>query len=76
MFVVRYRTLFFILSGLLMLLSIGAMIKFGFTVGIDFKGGTITQVSYQATSTNLVLAPKVTRPSQDPAVSRRSKIFS
>jgi preprotein translocase subunit SecF len=48
-----------------MLLSIGAMIKFGFTVGIDFKGGTITQVSYQATSTNLVLAPKVTRPSQE-----------
>ncbi len=29
-----------------MVLSIGAMMYFGFNFGIDFKGGTITQVSY------------------------------
>lgn len=48
-----------------MLISIGAMIKYGFNFGIDFKGGTITQVSYQATSTNLVTAATAARPSQE-----------
>ncbi len=46
MFVVTYRKLFFILSGALILISLAAMIFFGFNFGIDFKGGTITQVSY------------------------------
>jgi preprotein translocase subunit SecF len=47
MFVVKYRSLFFTLSLILIVLSIGAMLTFGFNVGIDFKGGTITQVSYK-----------------------------
>jgi preprotein translocase subunit SecF len=46
MFVVKYRTLFFILSALLVAVSIAAMFIFGFRFGIDFKGGTITQISY------------------------------
>lgn len=47
MFVVQYRKTFFIISAILVLISIAAMITFGFNFGIDFKGGTITQVSYQ-----------------------------
>jgi len=46
MFVVTYRKFFFILSAILLLVSIFAMWKFGFNVGIDFKGGTITEISY------------------------------
>lgn len=46
MFVVRYRTFFYILSALLLAVSIGAMVVFGFNFGIDFKGGAITEVSY------------------------------
>jgi preprotein translocase subunit SecF len=46
MFVVTYRKIFFVLSLILIVLSLGAMWKFGFNVGIDFKGGTITQISY------------------------------
>jgi preprotein translocase subunit SecF len=46
MFVVTYRKTFFMLSGLLILISIFAMFKFGFNFGIDFKGGTITEVTY------------------------------
>ncbi len=46
MFVVTYRKLFYVLSVLLLVISIGAMVKFGFNFGIDFKGGAITEVSY------------------------------
>ena len=47
MFVVKYRKLFFVLSAALVIISIVAMFKPGFNFGIDFKGGTITEVSYQ-----------------------------
>jgi preprotein translocase subunit SecF len=46
MFVVKFRKIFFALSIVLILISIAAMVKFGFNFGIDFKGGTITQISY------------------------------
>jgi preprotein translocase subunit SecF len=46
MFVVTYRKLFYVLSVVLLLISFGAMYKFGFNFGIDFKGGAITEVSY------------------------------
>jgi preprotein translocase subunit SecF len=46
MFVVKYKNLFFILSGTLIVISILAMIFFGFNFGIDFKGGTLTQVTF------------------------------
>ena len=46
MFVVKYKNLFFILSGTLIVISLLAMIFFGFNFGIDFKGGTLTQISF------------------------------
>lgn len=46
MFVVRYRIFFYILSLALIIVSIFAMVRFGFNVGIDFKGGAITVVHY------------------------------
>ncbi len=46
MFVIKYRNLFFILSAILLIVSIASMAIFGFNVGIDFKGGTIAQGSY------------------------------
>lgn len=53
MFVVTYRKIFFTLSAILVLVSVMAMINPGFNFGIDFTGGTITEVQY------------VTRPSID-----------
>jgi preprotein translocase subunit SecF len=81
MFVVTYRKIFFIISALLILISVGAMIKFGFNFGIDFKGGTITQVSYSSvsSSTPLVTAPSaiaVTRPDQEQIKSELDKIVN
>jgi preprotein translocase subunit SecF len=47
MFVVTYRKSFYVLSALLIAVSIAAMFIYGFNFGIDFKGGTITQVTYK-----------------------------
>jgi preprotein translocase subunit SecF len=67
MFVVKYRNLFFTLSALLIVVSIGAVVVFGFNFGIDFKGGTITEVTYGASPQRPILAPTVStgsRPDQ------------
>lgn len=47
MFVVKYRKIFFALSALLILLSAYGIFKYGFNVGVDFRGGSQTQVVYQ-----------------------------
>ena len=46
MFIVKHRTIFFTLSGLIVLGSILAMFMYGFNYGIDFKGGSILDVQY------------------------------
>ena len=48
MFIVKYRKIFFTLLILTILFSFYAMIAKGFNAGIDFKGGTIIEVSYDA----------------------------
>ena len=46
MFIVRHRKIFFIVSGVLLLVSILAMFVYGFNTSIDFKGGTLTEVKF------------------------------
>jgi preprotein translocase subunit SecF len=46
MFVVRSRKIFFLLSLLLIALSLYGMLFYGFKESIDFKGGTLTEVKY------------------------------
>jgi preprotein translocase subunit SecF len=46
MFIVNNRKFFFALSGLLIVGSIVAMFMYGFNFGIDFKGGSLLEVSY------------------------------
>ena len=46
MFIINNRKIFFILSGILIIGSIVAMFIFGLPLGIDFKGGTLLEVSY------------------------------
>lgn len=46
MFVVTYRKFFYILSTLLIIASIAAVSVWGFNLGIDFKGGTITEIDF------------------------------
>lgn len=46
MFVIKYRKIFFIISAVIVGLSIFAVSVFGLQFGIDFTGGSITEVSY------------------------------
>jgi preprotein translocase subunit SecF len=46
MFIVKYRKIFYAISGLLMIGSVIAMFVWGFNPGIDFKGGSIVEVEY------------------------------
>ncbi|MDZ4205698.1 MAG: protein translocase subunit SecF [Patescibacteria group bacterium] len=47
MFVVRYRKAWFALSAILIALSAYAIFAYGFSLSIDFKGGSITEVRYE-----------------------------
>lgn len=47
MFIVRQRKIFFIITTILVLFSVGSMIVRGFNFGIDFTGGSILEVSYE-----------------------------
>lgn len=62
MFVVNHRKLFYILSALLVAASVLALALWGLKLGIDFKGGSLLEVSYpdgrpDKTQVEEVLAP-------------------
>lgn len=46
MFIVKYRKIFFILSAVLVTASVFSLFYFSLKFGIDFKGGSIVEVSY------------------------------
>lgn len=46
MWVVKYRKLFYTISGILVLASIVSLFTWGLLPGIDFTGGTLVEVSY------------------------------
>jgi preprotein translocase subunit SecF len=49
MYIIRHRTFFFWLTGLILAAAIGAIIFFGLPLGLDFTGGSLVQVNYQGT---------------------------
>ncbi|MBP9715167.1 MAG: protein translocase subunit SecF [Candidatus Pacebacteria bacterium] len=46
MFIIKHKKIFLSISVGLVILSIISMVSFGFKVGIDFKGGALTEVVY------------------------------
>ncbi|MDO8424243.1 MAG: protein translocase subunit SecF [bacterium] len=46
MFVIKYKKIWYAISGLLLAVSFYAIYVYGFNLSIDFKGGTITEASY------------------------------
>jgi preprotein translocase subunit SecF len=53
MFIVRNRKLFFILTGVLLAAAIGAILILGLPLSIDFKGGSLDEVTYNAARPDL-----------------------
>ena len=49
MFVIKHKKIFVILSIFLVILSIGSISYFGLKLGIDFKGGSLSEVEYKTT---------------------------
>ena len=49
MFIIKHKKIFLSISIGLVILSIISMVSFGFKVGIDFKGGALTEVVYDIT---------------------------
>ncbi len=49
MFILKYKKIFLSISVILVLLSIVSLFVFGLRIGIDFKGGALTEVVYQTT---------------------------
>jgi preprotein translocase subunit SecF len=48
MIIVTYRKVFFVLTGLLVLLSLASILFFGLKMGTDFTGGVLAEVRYSA----------------------------
>jgi preprotein translocase subunit SecF len=47
MFIVKHKKIFLSISVVLVTLSVISMFYFGFNVGIDFKGGALTEIVYE-----------------------------
>lgn len=45
--IIKYYKIWFVISGLLFFVALGALVGFGLNLGIDFKGGTLTQVQFE-----------------------------
>jgi len=56
MFVINHKKIFFIGSAILMVASIFSIIFFGLNFGVDFKGGSLTEIVYLQTDTDAILA--------------------
>src|SRR3989344_4346727 len=48
MLIIKYRKVFFALTGILLLLSLASVAFFGLTLGTDFTGGVLAEVRYGA----------------------------
>src|SRR3989338_3950462 len=46
MYIINHRKIFFMLSTLLIAGSVLAVFVYGFNLGIDFKGGSLLEISY------------------------------
>jgi preprotein translocase subunit SecF len=53
MFVIKYRKIFFLLSGILIAVSLYGIFVYGFNESIDFTGGTLTEVTYASNAPSL-----------------------
>lgn len=56
----KYRKIYYFLSGVLALVSLGALVIFGLNLGIDFKGGAILELKFATRPENLVIQKELT----------------
>ncbi len=47
MYIIKHRSLFFWITGIILAASLGAIATYGLPLGLDFTGGSLMQVSYK-----------------------------
>lgn len=62
MFIIKHKNLFISISVVLVLASIALVSFFGLNLGIDFKGGSITEVSYVTERPDVVSVQEAIKP--------------
>lgn len=55
MFIIKHRNIFFIISTLMVVWAIFSIFSYGLNLGIDFKGGSILEVSYEGERPDILL---------------------
>lgn len=53
MYIVKHRSLFFWITGVMLAAALGAIFAYGLPLGIDFTGGSLMQVSYTGSHPSL-----------------------
>lgn len=86
MYIVKHRTIFFIITGVLLAAAIGAIGFFGLPLSIDFTGGSLVEVTYttarpsttevQSTLAPLALGEVSIRQSGDNNITVRSRTLT
>jgi len=67
--IVKYRKIFYWLSGILLVVAIGSIITWGLKLGIDFKGGTAIEIEYaNERPDSLTLSAKLDSLILDPSI--------
>jgi len=59
MIVIKYKKIWYLLSVILIAASIWAVYQYGFNPSIDFKGGTITEISYKERPAKELIESKI-----------------
>jgi preprotein translocase subunit SecF len=59
MYIVKYRTFFLSLTGLILAAAVASIAMFGLPLSIDFTGGSLVEVAYEETRPDLVTARQI-----------------
>jgi preprotein translocase subunit SecF len=62
MFIIRFRTFFFWLTGLILVAAVASICIFGLPLSIDFTGGSLVEVSYTSPRPDLATLNKALAP--------------
>lgn len=62
MFIVRHRNIFYAIAIILVLTSLGALFAWGLNLGIDFKGGSLMEITYPAEAPELQTVKSIVDP--------------
>ncbi|VAW33045.1 Protein translocase subunit SecF [hydrothermal vent metagenome] len=58
MYIINHRKIFFIITGIILAIAIGAITHYGLPLGIDFTGGSLVEVSYSGARPSLATLKK------------------